>query len=336
MSLEDEVLLIQQLIKDAKANESEIIRIYGNIASKLVGSTASNVVFILNQSAVHLLSPQVFDILKKHRIDAHSYLLVANNLLDLEDVKDDLLYGDVLTNAIPANTIRRLKVELAVATPEARQPSPTVTTASAPIQPQSNQQSGATSTGNDNFRLPIEIKKQCTDMKDVDGMLCYKLKLNEASTFSGAASIIKRFSFGAAKAEKREWKTILLMGATGSGKTTMINAMINYILGVEWKDPFRFMLVNEDLRGDSQAHSQTTGVTAYDIHYREGFRIPFSLTIVDTPGFGDTVGIDRDKEITSAVKQFFEHQNGIQVSIKLKLMKILSLFIYLFYLYLRN
>jgi predicted GTPase len=105
------------------------------------------------------------------------------------------------------------------------------------------------------------------------------------------------------------------MGATGSGKTTMINAMINYVLGIEWEDPFRFMLVNEDLRGASQAHSQTTGVTAYDIHYRKGFRIPYSLTIVDTPGFGDTEGIDRDKEITSAVKQFFEHQNGIQVII---------------------
>jgi hypothetical protein len=320
----EEVKLIETLIKDAKANESEIIRIYGNIASKLGESAPSNLVPFLNQSAAHLLSPQVIDILKNHRIDAHSYLLVANNLLDLEDVKDDLLYGDVLTNAIPANTIRRLKVALAItplATPAAQQPHPIVVPiVTAPsIQTQSSQQqSGASATdGNDNFRLPIEIKKECTEMKNVDGMLCYKLNLNEASTFAGAASIIKRFAFNAPAAHppKKEWKTILLMGATGSGKTTMINAMINYVLGIEWEDPFRFMLVNEDLRGASQAHSQTTGVTAYDIHYRKGFRIPYSLTIVDTPGFGDTEGIDRDKEITSAVKQFFEHQNGIQVII---------------------
>ncbi|KZR96242.1 Uncharacterized protein APZ42_009527, partial [Daphnia magna] len=86
------------------------------------------------------------------------------------------------------------------------------------------------------------------------------------------------------------------------GKTTMINAMINYVLGVRWDDPFRFILVEE--KETSQAFSQTREVTAYDIHYRNGFRIPYSLTIVDTPGFGDTEGIERDQEITSAVKQF--------------------------------
>ncbi|XP_057368401.1 uncharacterized protein LOC130689893 [Daphnia carinata] len=100
------------------------------------------------------------------------------------------------------------------------------------------------------------------------------------------------------------------MGATGSGKTTMINAMINYVLGVQWEDPFRFILIDEDVT--SQAFSQTSEVTAYDIHYRNGFRIPCSLTIVNTPGFGDTQGIEGDKKITSAIKQFFEHKNGIQ------------------------
>jgi septin family protein len=85
----------------------------------------------------------------------------------------------------------------------------------------------------------------------------------------------------------RPGKTILVVGATGSGKTTWINAIVNYVLGVEWDDPFRFVLVDEVVRGG--ALSQTLGVTAaYDLHYREGFRIPFSLTVIDTPGFGDT------------------------------------------------
>ena len=102
------------------------------------------------------------------------------------------------------------------------------------------------------------------------------------------------------------------MGETGSGKTTMINAMINYVLGVKLKDDFRFKLVNEELN-QNQAHSQTQGVNVYDIHHQKGFRIPFSLTIVDTPGFGDTRGTERDNEITSAIREFFQHQNGIQV-----------------------
>jgi type II secretory ATPase GspE/PulE/Tfp pilus assembly ATPase PilB-like protein len=69
---------------------------------------------------------------------------------------------------------------------------------------------------------------------------------------------------------------VLLTGATGSGKTTWINAMINYVLAVEWDDPFRFILVDEDVRGGSQANSQTQEVTVYDLHYQNGFQIPFS------------------------------------------------------------
>ncbi len=103
------------------------------------------------------------------------------------------------------------------------------------------------------------------------------------------------------------------MGETGSGKTTMINAMINFILGVEWEDDFRFVLVDEQVRGASQAHSQTQEVTAYDLHYQDGFRIPFSLTIVDTPGFGDTRGFAQDKKITSAIETLLTQENGIEV-----------------------
>ena len=150
--------------------------------------------------------------------------------------------------------------------------------------------------------------------QSVNGMTLFTLPLKAVATFPGSPSIVRRFSFGDERIDAgRARKTILLMGATGSGKTTMINAMINYVLGVEWEDPYRFLLVNEELQGASQAFSQTREITAYDIHYRYGFRIPFSLTIVDTPGFGDTEGIERDKEITAAVHDFFKHENGIQV-----------------------
>lgn len=38
-------------------------------------------------------------------------------------------------------------------------------------------------------------------------------------------------------------KTILLVGATGSGKSTLVDGIINYIMGVNYNDPFRFTMV---------------------------------------------------------------------------------------------
>ncbi|XP_074841637.1 uncharacterized protein LOC142008356 [Carettochelys insculpta] len=105
-------------------------------------------------------------------------------------------------------------------------------------------------------------------------------------------------------------KVIMVVGATGSGKTTLINGMINYILGVQWEDGFRFKLIHE-ITNRSQAQSQTSEVTAYQINWKEGFQVPYSLTIIDTPGFGDTRGIDHDKEITRQIQEFFTTPGAI-------------------------
>uniref|UniRef100_A0A3Q2W371 AIG1-type G domain-containing protein n=1 Tax=Haplochromis burtoni TaxID=8153 RepID=A0A3Q2W371_HAPBU len=133
----------------------------------------------------------------------------------------------------------------------------------------------------------------------------YKLPLEEEDMDIDG---FRRYIFG--KESMRQNRTIMLLGATGSGKSTLINGMINYIVGVEWNDGFRFKLVDEDPTS-SQAHSQTSEVTVYEIHHQEGFKIPFSMTIVDTPGFGDTRGVARDKEITEQIRRLFTSPNGV-------------------------
>ncbi|XP_028283186.1 uncharacterized protein LOC114449585 [Parambassis ranga] len=118
----------------------------------------------------------------------------------------------------------------------------------------------------------------------------------------------KRFSFGTEPHKHN--RTIMVLGATGAGKSTLINGMINYILGVKWDDSCRFKLVDEG-QSTSQAHSQTSEVTVYQINHQDGFTEPFSLTIIDTPGFGDTRGIDRDREITEQLRNLFSDPCGV-------------------------
>lgn len=140
------------------------------------------------------------------------------------------------------------------------------------------------------------------------------------NSYGSAASLtIRRLSFGVPNrsAAVRESKTIRLMGAsTRSGKTTWINALVKYVYGVNLKDLFRLKLVNEEDGTSIHAHSsqQTEEITAYDLYYQDGFRIPFSLTVVDTPVCGNNGEIDEHgKEIVSLVREFFSHPNGIQV-----------------------
>ncbi|XP_066565958.1 uncharacterized protein LOC136753604 [Amia ocellicauda] len=135
----------------------------------------------------------------------------------------------------------------------------------------------------------------------------YKLNLKEES--KDERGYCQIYSFGE-KAVHLQNRTILVLGATGSGKTTLINGMINHILGVEWEDEFRFKLIHEETN-KSQAQSQTSEITAYHIYHREGFKIPYSLTIIDTPGFGDTRGIEQDKLITEKIREFFSDPAGV-------------------------
>ncbi|XDV28051.1 hypothetical protein PO909_031454 [Leuciscus waleckii] len=86
--------------------------------------------------------------------------------------------------------------------------------------------------------------------------------------------------------------------------------MVNYILGVKWQDSYRFKLINE-VTNRSQAESQTYNVSSFELYNQPGFQIPYSLTIVDTPGFGDTRGIAHDKLITEQVKSFLCSPLGI-------------------------
>lgn len=146
----------------------------------------------------------------------------------------------------------------------------------------------------------------------------YRLNMREEMRLEN--SMIARKSIGQPhrNGHGENEKVFLVVGATGAGKSTLINGMVNYILGVEWKDDFRFKIITEDDKL-SQAESQTRDITAYTFHPLKGSPIQYTFTIIDTPGFGATEGLKRDQEITEQIKEFFsisppkgiDHLDGI-------------------------
>uniref|UniRef100_A0A3Q2P0H9 Septin-type G domain-containing protein n=1 Tax=Fundulus heteroclitus TaxID=8078 RepID=A0A3Q2P0H9_FUNHE len=130
----------------------------------------------------------------------------------------------------------------------------------------------------------------------------YKLKLEKKEL-----GPLTRVTFG--KKSTKINKTMLLVGETGAGKSTLINTMVNYTLGVKWEDKIWFQIINEE--GGNQSDSQTSDVIVYEIFGFEGQTLPFSLTIIDTPGFGDTRGIEHDAIVSHRLFDLFRSADGV-------------------------
>ena len=96
-------------------------------------------------------------------------------------------------------------------------------------------------------------------------------------------------------------KIVLLIGATGAGKSTLVNGLANCLMCVNWEDSIRYKLVDEGRK--SQVHSQTSRITTYT--FQNSAKLKYVLTVIDTPGLGDTKGLERDQEIIMQIKSIF-------------------------------
>lgn len=64
-------------------------------------------------------------------------------------------------------------------------------------------------------------------------------------------------------------KTIMLVGATGSGKSTLVDGIVNHVMGVSFEDPFRFTLVTleeEERKTHNQVYPSLPVIDLYFIY----------------------------------------------------------------------
>ena len=136
----------------------------------------------------------------------------------------------------------------------------------------------------------------------------YVLNLNEITRQGGMVveKALTSFEFG--NSVKNE-KIILLVGETGSGKTTWINAFINYLLDIKIGDNFRFKII-KDSKTNDETQSRTQQITIYRLYYQTGMTSGCNVTLVDTPGFGDTRGNARDEELEHEIHTLFNQRSG--------------------------
>uniref|UniRef100_A0A8C1TQM2 AIG1-type G domain-containing protein n=1 Tax=Cyprinus carpio TaxID=7962 RepID=A0A8C1TQM2_CYPCA len=135
--------------------------------------------------------------------------------------------------------------------------------------------------------------------------MLYRLN-TERKYIDGTDKKVRQWTYGQRDRNKLN-KVVLMVGQTGTGKTTIINTMVNYLLGVKFEDQ-EFYYITEENEDKDQSQSQTNDITVYEVFVEEN---PTSLTIIDTPGYADTEGYEKDRELSESLIRLFSDEDGI-------------------------
>ncbi|CAG0901308.1 unnamed protein product [Darwinula stevensoni] len=154
--------------------------------------------------------------------------------------------------------------------------------------------------------LAHKMKNEC---KDIDGFI---RELPKKKVMEDGKYQLAKYEVGDGTGSGGG-KVLMVVGATGTGKSTLIDGIVNYAFNVEYEDDFRFKLIVDEGLGQqkSKSNSQTKWITAYVLNKQQGFNLPYTLMVIDTPGYRlDTEGF---KEWKNQIREFFSHGGNIGV-----------------------
>lgn len=129
-----------------------------------------------------------------------------------------------------------------------------------------------------------------------NGLPAEELFITE-SQYVGGDKMVRKLTFGHRDSSKRN-KTILLVGETGTGKTTLVNSLVSYLLGVTKEHWFK---TSEETDG-YQTKCQTQ-LTIYEVFIKTS---PISWSIIETPGYGSTQHIVIIKRLLTLLESYDE------------------------------
>ncbi|KIL58591.1 hypothetical protein M378DRAFT_86306 [Amanita muscaria Koide BX008] len=131
----------------------------------------------------------------------------------------------------------------------------------------------------------------------------------------GAHSTVNELARGIIKTRMnkfREYTILLVVGETGTGKTTFLSLLANILSGRNVGE-YVFIHDEDNEAGGSERHSQTMFAKPYLFDSNNGVKV----TILDTPGLVDTRGLEQDKQhkasIVTAIKDHIPTVNAVLI-----------------------
>ena len=131
----------------------------------------------------------------------------------------------------------------------------------------------------------IKFEKKLTKKK-------YSNKWSQRNRKRRTNKIIKNPDIYLDDNEESEFRVILVKRENGTGKTTLINDLMNYLIDINFVVDIYFNKRKVVLN----SKSSTDRIIIYHIKFKKGFH-----KVIDTQGYGDTRGRKKYIEITSKI-----------------------------------